>query len=373
MIYTVFCSEADPHSHWRDELLAYSWGRVQQAGELVGLLATAPGTRAPRHRHARIVETLSWSPHPYTGDRYPAYNTAASLLEWQAIEHVDGTILLLDPHCIFLSAVTTEIEAGGAQATPWPGLPRGTGPFGLGPDFQFLEDVCVDRSLALSPIKLPVLIHSDDLRKISARWLELTSIIRAETATGKQDPLPDAHRVAYVIAAAEANVPHRVANLRISTDAAETGAPLLDYSPPIESAHGGITWDLNTYCPWDHVDAANATDGAGKSFLTLLEDYVGRRESGGDLAFLRPCRRTGVREGRILDRLFLDIPSRSDTLSLNASAAAVWDLCDGVRSLAEVGHHLEERFGMPVGAVRDDVAAVIDRLQDVGALELKPV
>ena len=63
----------------------------------------------------------------------------------------------------------------------------------------------------------------------------------------------------------------------------------------------------------------------------------------------------------------------SDTLSLNASGAYIWELCDGARSLAEITHDLEARFGMPPGSVHDDVRSVIDRLENVGALELKPV
>lgn len=358
---------------WQAALLEYSWGHVRQPGELVRLVALGPGDQLPPDRHARVVDTLKWSPHPYTGDRYPAYNTAGALLEWQTVEHVEGTILLLEPHCVFLSKVASEVEPGGAQGTRWAGLPRGDGPFGLGAEFRFLDAVCVDRTLPLQPVRLPVLIHSDDLRKITARWLELTSIIRAETAAGGQAPCSDAHRVAYVIAAAEADVPHRVTDLGANTDGSELISPLLDYSKPIVSVNGGVVWDLNTYRAWEAVDPARAVAGVGKAFLMLLADYVVRRESAGELAFLRPCRRTGVREGTILDRWFLDIPGRSDTLVLNGSAAAIWELCDGKRSLAEVAYHLEERFGMESGGLRGDVQTVVQRLEDVGAVELKPV
>jgi hypothetical protein len=374
VIYSVVSTTAEAQMQWQADLLEYSWGQVRQPGELVRLVAVGPGDPLPRHHHARVVETLKWCPHPYTGDFYPAYNTAGALLEWQTAEYVEGTILLIEPHCVFLSKVASEVEPGGAQGTPWVGLPRGDGPFGLGAEFRFLEAVCVDRTLPLQPVSLPVLIHSDDLRRITARWLELTSIIRAETAAGPQGPRSDAHRIAYVIAAAEADVVHSVTDLLGgTTDARGAGFPLLDYSKPIVSAHGGVAWDLDSYRAWEAVDPAQAGSGAGKSFLALLGDYVTRRQTGGDLALLRPCRRRGVREGRILDRLFLDIPGRSDTMTLNASAAAIWELCDGSHSLAEVAYRLEERFGMPQGGVRADVQTVVERLRSIGALELKPV
>jgi hypothetical protein len=372
VISSVVTTTAEEQAQWQADLLEYSWGQVRQPGELVRLVAVGPVDELPRHHHARVVDTLKWSPHPYTGDLYPAYNTAGGLLEWQTVEDVEGTILLLEPHCVFMSKVASEVEPGGAQGTRWVGLPRGNGPFGLSAEFRFLDAVCVDRTLPLQPVRLPALIHSDDLRKITARWLELTSIIRAETAAGGQVPLSDAHRIAYVIAAAEADVPHRVTDLGANTDVSELGSPLLDYSKPIASNNGGVLWDLNTYRAWQAVEPARAAAGAGKAFLALLADYVARRESGGELAFLRPCRRKGVREARILDRLFLDIPGRSDALALNASAAAVWELCDGKRSLAEVAYHLEEQFGMSPGGVRGDVQTVVERLEDIGALQLKP-
>ena len=124
MIHTVFSTTANNAMQWQSELLEYSWGRVKQPGELVRLVAAGPGEPLPRHRLARVVRTLAWSPHPYTRDVYPAYNKAASLLEWLVSERVVGTILLLEPDCVFRASVATEVEPGHAQATAWPGLPR---------------------------------------------------------------------------------------------------------------------------------------------------------------------------------------------------------------------------------------------------------
>lgn len=373
MIYTVFNTVAKDSPRWQAELLEYSWGRVRQPGELVNLVSSTPESQPSKLHHARLVETLDWSPHPYTADIFPAYNTAASLLEWQFTETVDGTILLLEPNSVFRSSISTEATPGHIKATAWGGLPRGEGPFSLGPEYDFLEHFCVNRTLELPPVSFPLLIHTNDLRRFTARWLELTSIIRVETASLPQGPVQDAEKIALVIAMAESSIDVEVADLGITTDAASSSAPVLDYSRPIESNDGKRLWDINSYGAWIRVEPAEANNELEKEFLELLGEYVTRWEAGGALAFLRPCRHKDAREGRILDRAFVDVPGRSDTLSLNASGASIWALCDGVRDLAAIIRAIESQFGLAPGSVNDDVRSVIERLESVGALKLRPI
>ena len=373
MIYTVFCNAVDAEMQWQSELLEYSWGKARQPGELVRLVATRPGDQTPGHRLARLVETQSWSPHPYTSDFYLPYNKAAALLEWLFRERIDGTVLLLDPHCVFRSPVPSEVEPGQALATAWPDLPRGDGPFGLGPGFEFLAGICVDRTLELPAVTLPVLIHSSDLRKIAARWLELMSIIRAETAGMAHGPLVDADKIAYVIAAAEAGIPHTVAELGVGAEVPHSVAPILDYRSPIASTDGAIAWNPATYRNWDAVQPERAQPGPGREVLSMIAELLARRSQGLELALLRPSRHNGVREGKLLGSLFLEIPGRADTVSLNSSGAAIWEVCDGTRSLAEINRELETRFEMPPGSLRADVEVVIKRLERIGALRLEAV
>jgi hypothetical protein len=261
--------------------------------------------------------------------------------------------------------VSDEVRPGQARATAWLDLPRGEGPFGLAPEFGFLGGFCVDRALELPAVKLPVLIHSTDLRKIVARWLELMSIVRAETAAGAHGPSPDASwdadKIAYVIAAAEAGIPHATADLG-----------LLDYRHPILSMEGKTAWDPGTYRNWDPVQPESAAPGPGREFLTLLAELIERRGQGLEQSLIRPWRQRGVREGKILGSMFLEIPGREDTVSLNSSGAAIWEACDGTRSLAEINHELETRFEMPVGSLRADIEVVIKRLEGIGALRLAP-
>jgi len=373
VIYTVFSTSPNPAMQWQSELLEYSWGQVKQPGELVRLVATWPGDELPRHHLARVVETSSWSPHPFTGDWYPEYNKPASLLEWLFTEGVDGTVLLLEPDCVFRSAVPTEVEPGHAVATPWSGLPRESeGPFGLGSSFSFLEQFCVNRSLVPSAVRLPLLIHSTDLRKIVARWLELVSIVRTERVM-VHGRFADADDVAYAVAAAEAYIPHAPAKLGAETDESGTRAPIIHYRRPIESERGEIVWDKQAYQCWDAVEAQSAKSGVGRDFLGLIATYIALHEAGGEFAFFRPCRRRGVREGRVLDQTVLEIPGRSDTLSLNPSASAIWQLCNGEHSVADLTRKLEERYKVGRGHLRDDIGSVITRLETIGAIELRPV
>ena len=372
MIFTVFCAPNDARMQRQAELLEFSWGSVRQPGELVRLTPLWPGQPAPQHRFARVVATQCWSPHPYTGDHFAPYDLAASVLEWLFIERIEGTVLLLDSSCILRSPVTVEVGRGQARAMAWPASLPGGGPFGLGPAFAFLERFCVDRTLALPAVTLPLLIHATDLVRIAPRWLELTSIIRAETAGAAEGPRRDADRIAYAIAAAEAGIAHAAADLSVGTGAAASTAPILDYRDPIASPEGGIAWDPAGEAGWDGIDPENAPPGTGREFLAVLAEFVTRRDSGHDLAFLRPCRRLGVREGRLLGSVFLDIPGRADTVSLNASGAAIWEFCDGTRSLAEINAALEARFAAPPGSLQADVRTAIERLESIGALKLEP-
>ncbi len=370
MIHTVVCSFGEPE--WQCELLELSWARVRQPGELVRLVARPPAPPAPTHRHARVVATTAWSPHPYTGDVYPPYHKAAAILEWLFGEQVDGTILLVEPRCVFRAAVTEEARAGQAKAMAWPERPRGDGPFDLGRDFGFLDQFCVDRALELDAVKLPLIIHSSDLRKIAARWLELMSLIRAETALTEDGPLRAADDVAYLIAAAEARIPHAAAELATDTHAIESAAPIIDCQRAVESASGAIVWDASGDGSLDHpVDPLSAKAGTGRELLTLLAELRERRAHRHELTFMRPLRGDGVRTGKIYGSIFLEIPGRADTLALDSSGAAIWEACDGTHTIADIHRTLESRFELPQGSLQPDTEAVLRRLEQIGALRFE--
>lgn len=371
MIFTVFAAAPAPANQWRAELLAYSWRRLHQPGELIRLVPMAPGQVAPRHVAARIVETLAWNPHPYTGDEYSGYELPTAVQEWLFREPVEGTVLLLGSHMVLQRAVNKEATAGQVLAMPWADMPNGKGgPFGLDAKFGFLERYCVNRELPLAPVRLPILIHTGDLRKIAARWAELTAILRADYV-GRQGRLADADRIAYAIAAAEYRLRHGLMDLGVGTAGDSNESAVIDYSRPIESPRGEIVWDDQVYEPWGDVYPEKARPGAGRDFLALLNELATRRQAGTDMSAIRPLRRVGVREARILDDLHLEVPDCPDPIVLNHSAAAIWELCDGKRTLAEIVGELERRFDVPRDTLSAAVESTTKELETAGALELE--
>lgn len=372
MIYTVFIAEANPVIQWQCDLLDYAWGLAGQPGELVRLTPAHKDDPLPTQRLARVVRTDAWSPHPYTGEEFPAYNQPAALLEWLYREPVEGTVLLLELDSVIRAPITREVAPGQALATPWPALPQaGHGPFGLGSAFAFLDQFCVNRELVVPPVTRPVLLHSSDLRKLVARWLELMGIMRSELGTAHT--AEQTERLSFAIASAEAHLRYAPADLACAMEADKVDVPILCYGQPVSSPNGQIAWDKRRYRPWHRVTATRVHGRAGHAFLNLLNSYVERYESGGDLAFLCAHRRRGVREGKVCDQTILEIPGRADTLALNASATAIWSLCDGTRSLARVVSQLEQQHDMPSRQLTEDVLTITSRLSEVGALELRPV
>jgi len=371
MIFTVFTAGPGLTNQWQAELLEYSWRRLRQPGELVRLVPMSAGQVTPTHRVARVVQTTSWNPHPYTGDEYAGYETPTAVLDWLFRERVEGTVLLLGPHSVLQNTLREETTPGKVLATAWPDMPSdGSGPFGLPSDLKFLERYCVNRALPLAPVRLPVAIHSTDLRKIAARWAELTAIIRAETPSRQGSPA-EADRIAYAVAAAEYRLLHGIANLGAGTRADNKDATVIDYSRPVESPTGEIVWDERTYQPWEDVYPERAQAGTGRDFLALLNEMVTRRRASADLDVTRPLRRPGVREARVLDDLHLEIPGAPDPIVLNDSAAAIWELCDGKRTLIQIVAALEQRFDASRETLRTAVESTTKELEGSGALELE--
>ena len=165
LIYTVFSTSDSPYMQWQSEFLEYSWKQVGQPGELIRLVSSHRPT-VPEHRYARSVGSPSWRIHPVTGDRYPPYNKMASLLHWLRTERPDGTVLLLDPDCVFTAPIRREVAEGHPVGQKWIGIghDRRPGGFGLGQRFDFLEDHGVRPRIRAQLAMIPTLIHTSDLR-----------------------------------------------------------------------------------------------------------------------------------------------------------------------------------------------------------------
>ncbi len=85
----------------------------------------------------------------------------------------------------------------------------------------------------------------------------------------------------------------------------------------------------------------------------------------------RPRPSTGLVECPVRDELLLYDPRTERVVALNTSARAIWALCDGRHSAADVAATLGECLGLSPGALEADVTRAISELRDAGFLELR--
>jgi hypothetical protein len=81
----------------------------------------------------------------------------------------------------------------------------------------------------------------------------------------------------------------------------------------------------------------------------------------------RPVRAAGVKEYPLGNEVLLFAGGRQVVHALNASAWAVWDLCDGSRTVRDIAAELGELVGRETGSL---VAEVIRAVEDLGKLGL---
>ncbi len=373
MIYTVFSTTNTPYMDWQSELLEHSWKQVGQEGELIRLVATDGSRELPAHRHARAVATKPWQRHPVTGDDYAPYNKPASLLEWLETEGPSGTVLLLDPDCVFRAPLHREVSEGKPVAQRWIGISHeeGDGGFGLGPRFAFLERHDVRPRMPAQLGMIPTLIHTRDLGPIAARWLELTALVRQEVADPEGRRMWESDMYAYAIVAAEAGLEHELADLGVCTNwspAQAPDAPIIHYCQPIEGAGGEVLWSKHRYRPWERVaEPERARHDYGRDLLALLNRYANRRAAG-DLRSMRPKRRNGVRGKADGDLLVLRVPGSNREFSLNGAAQRIWELCDGTSTVEELSRTLGREYECAGGDPYDTLVDALASLHEARVL-----
>ncbi len=81
-----------------------------------------------------------------------------------------------------------------------------------------------------------------------------------------------------------------------------------------------------------------------------------------------PAKAEGLVEYPLDGELVLYDPEHHRVSALNATAAAVWLLCDGARNLAQVAADMAGLFGVEAAAVAEDVRSNIARLRRAGLL-----
>ncbi|MCR9138465.1 MAG: PqqD family protein [Alphaproteobacteria bacterium] len=381
MFYTVFSTNDNPAMQWQSELLEHSWKSVGQEGALIRLVATNTPERLPPQKYAHSVATSLWDVHHTTGDSYPIYNKPASLLEWVFREKPEGTVLFLDPDCVFRSPVTRRVAPGFPASQAWVDLPTGNpstdNPFGLGTGLSFLGDHCTRVGESINPVMIPTLIHTQDLRKICARWLELCGVVRDNYRNADGHKMWEADMFAYLAACAEYGLQHEPISLGICTnwDPKDVpDAPIIHYCQTICAKDGTTLFHKHQYEPWTRIDETiEMREDYDRDFIRILNDHID--ELTGTIRppaiTSRPLWRAEVKEGRVHDQILLEIQREEKSLWLNHSGKAIWELCDGSRNLEEIVSQLGKQFEVDELTLIPEVRATVGQLRAIGFLDLR--
>ncbi len=373
MFYTVFSTNDSPYMQWQSELLEHSWKQAGQEGELIRLVATHTPDALPVQKYARCVATRCWDVHPQTGDKYPIYNKPASLLEWVYRERPEGTVLLLDPDCVFRKPVKRTVAPGYPAGQDWIdfplGEPGGETPFGLPQPFSFLKEYCARVDLPTDSIMIPTLIHTTDLRRIAARWLELCGVVRDNYADENGKKMWESDMIAYLATCGEYGLRHEPINLGVATnwdEEAMPDSPIIHYCQAIHDGDGETLFNKHTYKPWSLISTqSEAAQYYGRDLVAQINGFIASLPgiAGAVTGASKPLRRFGVMEGRVLDQLLLELPEQNRSIWLNQSGMAVWDLCDGNRSVDAICQDLSETFDADADLIAADIFPILGQLQ----------
>lgn len=78
----------------------------------------------------------------------------------------------------------------------------------------------------------------------------------------------------------------------------------------------------------------------------------------------------GVEVLTLTDEMVLYLPGQELVVSLNHSAAAVWELCDGQTTAAGISQELGRVLGRPGQELLAEVEAAVGQLVDLGLVEI---
>ena len=78
----------------------------------------------------------------------------------------------------------------------------------------------------------------------------------------------------------------------------------------------------------------------------------------------RPLRRSDVWLRQSEDENVIYDPATSEVHMLNSTALAIWVLCDGQTTVAEMIQAVCELSGLPEDVVREDLESILDRFTD---------
>ena len=84
-----------------------------------------------------------------------------------------------------------------------------------------------------------------------------------------------------------------------------------------------------------------------------------------------PRRVAGAREDEVDGELLIYLPEATRAVYLNGSAATIWGLCDGARTLASMVEILAGAYPDAADNINADVVETIEQLRAAGIIALK--
>jgi hypothetical protein len=101
-----------------------------------------------------------------------------------------------------------------------------------------------------------------------------------------------------------------------------------------------------------------------------MEATVNAQSQGGPISKdSRPVRRLGLLFYRALEEMVIYDPTESCAASLNASARAILELCDGTRTAEQICGELAQTYRTAADELREDLARALERLCELGLLD----
>ena len=86
---------------------------------------------------------------------------------------------------------------------------------------------------------------------------------------------------------------------------------------------------------------------------------------------VRPLRLGSISDYGLEDEVLLYSSRSERVFSLNSSAKAIWELCDGSHTIIEIGQELGQRFGCSGDELLGDIIDAISKFHEHGLLELE--
>lgn len=83
-------------------------------------------------------------------------------------------------------------------------------------------------------------------------------------------------------------------------------------------------------------------------------------------AVARPRRRDSVLSHEVSGEIVLYDQQKQTAVGLNLTAAAIWELCDGTNTVADIAATLAEAVGLQSAEVADDVERLVTEMTSMG-------